>query len=93
MREMAPQQVEGNVINRFIQTCSFNLQDEIEFDWNKNQKRVAKLGYVDVDDDDLDEEPLQKKKIKSNRDVEDNIELNYELKRNKLVRILYKYHS
>lgn len=72
---MAPQTVEGN--------------DEIEFDWNRNQKRVAKLGFVDVDDD-IEVEPLQKKKLKSNRDVEDNIELNYELKRNKLVRILYK---
>ena len=39
------------------------------------------MAYVEVDEDEEILEPEPKKKAKSNRDVEDNIELMYELKK------------
>jgi len=60
----------------------------MEFDFTKS-KNLEKIGFVDVDDDEEFLEPLPKKKAKNNRDVEDNIELIYELKKKTQVIKLY----
>ncbi len=61
-----------------------DLQEEIEFDFTKS-KNIDKLGYVDIDDDEDDMEPVPKKKSAINKEVEENIELMYELKKKNLV--------
>jgi len=59
--------------------------DELNFDFTKSKRNIEKIGYVDVDDEEEILAPVEKKKKRDAAEVEDNLELIYELTKKKAV--------
>ena len=57
----------------------------MNFDFAQVKRNIEKVGYLDLDDDEQVFEPLEKKKKRDAKEVEDNLELIYELKKKKAV--------
>jgi len=57
----------------------------LNFDFTKSKRNIEKIGYVDVDDEEEELAPVEKKKKRDAKEVEDNLELIYELTKKKAV--------
>jgi len=61
--------------------------DELNFDFASVKKNIEKVGFVDLDDEEEEFAPVEKKKKVDSREVEDNLELVYELKKKKTAKV------